>query len=156
MYLIYFPEELATPTVMFNARGLKDISPSSGNTLIFQTILSNLHAGLDGGYSTNTGIFTAPVSGTYLFTVQTCVYPGRWFQGQIIAGGEVIAAMQYDHRDSGSSYTCYLSSAVKTVSTGDTVYIKCNTASSSGTVLYDRGNDWWNMFSGVLIHTGTQ
>ena len=43
--------------------------PGSGDTIIFPDIILNLGE----AYNSDTGVFTAPYGGIYLFTVQLCV-----------------------------------------------------------------------------------
>ena len=58
------------PTVVFNAHSVTTYSPPTGQPVVFTTVISNI----GDAYNSSTGKFTAPVNGTYSFTVQLCVY----------------------------------------------------------------------------------
>jgi hypothetical protein len=48
---------------------VKNNSPTDGDIIVFTDILLNL----GDSYNTNTGIYTVPLGGIYLFTVQLCI-----------------------------------------------------------------------------------
>ena len=55
--------------IFFNARKLKDRTPAAGSKHVYKEINDNVGSAFD----KNTGIFTAPVDGYYLFTVQRII-----------------------------------------------------------------------------------
>ncbi|XP_060606057.1 uncharacterized protein LOC132758401 [Ruditapes philippinarum] len=59
--------------VAFRASNLKNLNPSTGETLIFTTT----HFDKNAGYDNRTGIYTAATRGLYLFTCQLCVHPDK-------------------------------------------------------------------------------
>ncbi|XP_060593958.1 A disintegrin and metalloproteinase with thrombospondin motifs adt-1-like [Ruditapes philippinarum] len=57
------------PNIIFNAYHITDLSPVVNQTMVFTQILFN-----DGNaYDSSTGVFTAPINGTYTFSAQLCV-----------------------------------------------------------------------------------
>ena len=154
IYHPFLSDDLTMPTILFKARDVKNRNPESGDNLIYQTVLTDIHTNLTGGYDSDTGIFTVPYTGTYLFTVQTCTYSRKWFMGKIVAADvEISAFSQYE--DSGTARTCSTATGMAVLSKGETVYVECSNAGpASGSILLDDVNRW-NMFSGVLINTGT-
>ncbi|XP_046556369.1 complement C1q tumor necrosis factor-related protein 3-like [Haliotis rubra] len=94
-------QEVKTRNVAFNVN--YPSSPSSENTpLIFSTILYNEGS----GYSTSTGTFTAPVSGTYVFwTHLALTHANTNMSFDIIKSGGVIMANGYTETDSSIDET---------------------------------------------------
>lgn len=64
--VLTFTDYLTTPTVAFNVRAALQTTPTVDQIIRFQVVLLNLGQ----AYDEVTGIFTAPVNGTYWFGVQ--------------------------------------------------------------------------------------
>ncbi|XP_060584369.1 collagen alpha-2(VIII) chain-like [Ruditapes philippinarum] len=128
------------PTVAFRSNDLVDHSPSSGETLVFKT--TTLNEGL--GYDNKSGIFTAPVAGTYTFSVQLCVDGGKDMYYAIVADGVDIKKGFFCDKDWDA---CYTTDTVAVLHKDSKVYVKC---SYSSNVLVT-SNNYWNTFSGVLV-----
>lgn len=106
-----------------------------------------------GAYEKSTGIFTAPVAGTYLFTVQLCLQAGSNFYYGIVADNIVQTSGKFYDND---SYTCNTADAILVLRPGQNVAIKCLYGYSGVQLLYDTSHtpprsNQWNTFSGVLI-----
>ena len=54
------------PVILFNARILKNKTPAGGSRLVYTTIGQTI----GDAFNKDTGVFTAPVNGTYLFSSQ--------------------------------------------------------------------------------------
>ncbi|XP_060597908.1 uncharacterized protein LOC132751713 [Ruditapes philippinarum] len=134
-------EKLKGPTVAFRSKDLVDLTPSLGETLVFKT--TTLNEGL--GYDNKSGIFTAPVAGTYTFSVQFCVHGGKNMYYAIVADGvEIKKGWFCDEKWS----TCYTTDTVAVLKKDSKVYVKC---SSSSSLLVTSSSYYWNTFSGVLV-----
>ena len=74
------------------------------------------------------------------------------FYGKFVAAGiEIAAVVQYED---AAFHICSTATALAVLSTGETVHVKCTGSGSSGTILHE-DSARWNMFSGVMLHTGT-
>ncbi|XP_060563842.1 uncharacterized protein LOC132723179 [Ruditapes philippinarum] len=133
-------EKLKGPTVAFRSKDLVDLTPSSGETLVFKT--TTLNEGL--GYDNKSGIFTAPVAGTYTFSVQLCVNGGKNMYYAIVADSVEINKGLFADEKYIKSYTA---ETVAVLQKDSKVYVKC----SSGSGRLSAG--LWTTFSGVLVHS---
>ncbi|KAL4222615.1 hypothetical protein ACF0H5_018656 [Mactra antiquata] len=145
-------ESLLTPNVLFKARYVKDVSPSTGETIIFTDIMINN----GDGYDSNTGVFTAPVNGTYLFTIHLCLKGDKLLYYHIVHDNIV-------HTGGGfygdkTHYFCHTADAVMYLSVGQKVWLECSHTLSYSyytNVLYDYTSSSynnWNTFSGMIVH----
>ena len=128
------------PTVVFNAHSLTTRTPSNGQTLVFPSVISNI----GNAYSSSTGKFTAPVNGTYSFTVQLCSYNSAGQFSLVLDGTAVNKLYLYNY---GSYYTPSNTVPVF-LKQGQKVWVQSISCSSC---LYNVAN-CWHRFSGVLIH----
>ena len=84
-----------------------------GETLIFNRVLLNENE----AYNSQTGEYTVPVTGTYMFTATLCTGPDRWTDVQFVADGTVIGAFrsadQGWHTCHSSSVTAHLQKSMK-------------------------------------------
>ncbi|XP_053374342.1 uncharacterized protein LOC128546944 [Mercenaria mercenaria] len=126
--------------VAFRSKDVADLTPSSGDTLVFKTTM--LNEGL--GYDNTTGIFTAPVGGAYMFTVQFCVYGGKDMYYAIVADNEEIKKGWFCDKNWN---TCYSADAVAVLKKGARVQVKCSHSFSG---LFSNTNAW-NTFSGAFL-----
>ena len=106
----------------------------------FDTVITNVGQ----GYDTHTGIFTAPVPGTYLFFLNLMssndhgsIWAAIDKHGEMI--GSVWAGGSGDHDDQGSSLVTTHMNA------GDQVWVRQNAGSSAVQGAF------WTVFSGSLI-----
>ncbi|XP_053398005.1 C1q-related factor-like [Mercenaria mercenaria] len=141
-------DTLLTPAVSFNARQLNDLSLETGQTVVFSKTMAN-HGD---AYDNVTGIFTAPVGGTYVFTIHLCVNGGYTFYYDIIRDSEIQA---YGRFYEDGSTACHSANAIMVLEARQKVWLKCLMGSTSSDILseYDSTSyNYWNTFSGVLIH----
>jgi hypothetical protein len=112
-----------------------------GNKLVFRTTTSNIGH----GYNNSTGIFTAPVPGTYQFSAHICIHTYSEFGLAFISDDQEI------HRDfitgANNFYHCDTSTATVQLRKDSQVYLKCTYAGK----LFENG-DYWNTFSGSILH----
>lgn len=127
------------PTVAFRSRDLTDLKPANEQTLIFKT--TSLNEG--GGYDNTTGIFTVPVPGTYIFTVQFCIIRHDMYYA-IVSDNKDIKKGVFGDRDWGQCYTSY---TVDVLEAGSRVWVK----HVKGGDLFE-SPDFWNTFSGVYVN----
>ena len=81
-----FSEEIRSPLIMFRATG-----PSTahiGETLIFSIPMENF----GDGYNADTGVFTAPIKGLYMFSLSMCTLDNKDARFGIKTDGSIIAA----------------------------------------------------------------
>ena len=132
----------AVPTIVFNAHHATTSSPPTGQPVVFSSVISNI----GNGYSSSTGKFTAPVNGTYSFTVQLCVTNdhGAYF-GLVLDGTTVTNFHDYNYNGATTSST----TVPLFLKQGQKVWVT-PTSGCSDCLYY-----WsycWNRFSGSLIH----
>ena len=142
MLHINFIYSFAVPTIVFNAHSVTNRSPPTYQPLVFTTVISNI----GNSYSSSTGKFTAPVNGTYIFTVQLCVVNdyGAYFS-LVLDGTTVTNFYDYDHDSTTTSST----TVPLFLKQGQKVWVTPTNSCSS--CIYDY--TWcWNRFSGSLIH----
>lgn len=140
-------EKLQTPTVMFSSKNVADYSPSRQQVMVFTSVMQNI----GNGYDSSTGIFTAPVNGTYMFNVQLCVHSNNWAQFQLAvdSSSDIIAAFGHYNSDGGDLFT---TTTVYPLSVGQQIWVQSYRNSGSTNVLFDSGTDCWCQFSGSLVH----
>lgn len=111
-----------------------------GQPLVFSTISFNIGS----GYDSNTGIFTTPVDGTYLFTARLCTNTKELINYAIVVdGSDVTRGVHY-----GSTHDCASFNTAVVLRTGNQVWVTC---AFPGNQIF--GDDYrWNIFSGVLLH----
>ena len=126
---------------------MKDTSPGSGDTIIFPDILLNLGE----AYNSDTGVFTAPYGGIYLFTVQLCIYNSKRIDYGLVVDGVYRDVARY--HDNDGTVCCYKLTTTLLLKAGNKVWVKVIYHSASGQYLYHLDSNYWTSFSGVLIHT---
>jgi hypothetical protein len=133
-----------TPTVAFQAHNIQNLSLSVSGTFVFTS--TTLNAG--DGYNTLTGIFTAPLAGTYYFSTQICI-PGskdQYTRFNIVHNQQAVTKTI----SIGNSVNaeCYHSDVIIVLRLHDRVWVEH--IDGSGSVY--QSSDTWNMFSGSLLH----
>ncbi|XP_045170016.2 uncharacterized protein LOC123532613 [Mercenaria mercenaria] len=136
-------DSVSIPTVAFRSRNPSSTSPKSGDKIVFTDTLHDSAK----SYDNRTGIFTAPVAGTYLFNVHLCLADGSRYIYYAI-NVESTAVTNTLLHDSSERF-CNSATAIVYLRKDDNVYIKVPGTSSNA--LREAGNEW-NMFSGVLLN----
>jgi hypothetical protein len=126
---------------------VKNHSPANGNTIVFTDIVLNLGE----SYNTNTGVFTVPIGGIYLFTVQLCYDQSMYIDYGLVVDGVYMDIARY--QDNYSSVCCFKLTTTVSVKSGNKVWVKVIYRSGSGYILHHTDTNYWTSFSGVLIHT---
>ncbi|XP_045184488.2 cerebellin-3-like [Mercenaria mercenaria] len=136
-------EELAeTPKIAFNAYTTSGGSYSDNQKIIFPNVLLNK----GGGYSKDTGDFTAPIAGLYHFSAHICHIKGQYMVASIVHEGKEIAiTTEYE----SSAESCSSLSVPAIMNVNEKVFIK----SSYGSSKMQADSDYrWPSFSGFLVN----
>ena len=141
-------ERLLIPTVHFNAKGLRDLSPSDGQVVIFHTVIENV----GNGYNAGTGVFQAPVNGTYLFNIQLCTYSSQWGRYYLVvdSGDNKITAISYYEANAAATGTS--NSVAQYLREGQRVWAQSYYESGTTNTIYHSETGCWSQFSGVLVN----
>ena len=113
---------------------------------MFPTVETNL----GNGYSNTTGVFTAPASGTYVFSFTVTLYgtSSRASKGEfyITKNGVEKVKVLSDTYDLSNKYDMASGTAVLVLNKGDGVHVKVRDSNN-----YILGGDY-TYFSGFLLH----
>ena len=127
---------------MFNAHHATTLSPPTGQPVVFSSVISNI----GNGYSSSTGKFTAPVNGTYSFTIQLCVRNDHYAYFSIVLDGTTVANFRHYEHDHATTSSTTVPLFLKQ---GQKVWVTSPYSCSS--CLYE-DSYCWNRFSGSLFH----
>jgi len=116
---------------------------SAGRIIKFSTVQLNV----GNAYDVNSGVFTAPVSGLYLFTAQLCGHKGNHFYMEIVKNGNALQRSMVVH---SGSFQCCNADTVDVLAQGDTVSLKTPTSASTTIILREDQNTW-SSFTGALL-----
>jgi hypothetical protein len=134
-----------TPTIAFKARLNVDTAVTTvGQTIVFPTVIFN-----EGdAYNPNTGKFTAPVSGTYMFSLAFCVYnKNSLVVGIMIEGTKYTTSMFYGD----ANHECLSADTVAIATAGQKIWVQVLPGGNTGKII-DQDDYRWNTFSGALIN----
>jgi len=118
---------------------------SSSSVITFSDVQLNV----GDAYDVNTGKFTAPVSGLYIFTSQLCVNKGQHVYIEIAKNEN--ALQRSIVFTSGSTYQCCNADAFDVLAQGDTVSLRTPPSAGSMTTIYRSDTILWSSFSGALL-----
>ncbi|XP_060568782.1 heavy metal-binding protein HIP-like [Ruditapes philippinarum] len=139
-------QDTVTPTVAFKARLNSHTAVVGGRTIVFPVLIFR-----EGdAYKPNTGKFTAPVSGMYMFSLAFCVYSKKTLTVSImIEGKRYTTSLFYGDDNRG----CSSADTVAIVTAGQKVWVEAIPGGiDSGTIIYQTDSYRWNTFSGALIN----
>ena len=137
-----------TPTVAFNVRDATDLSPSQNEVIRFRTILLNI----GGGYDEQSGIFTSPVNGTFIFSVQVATYPSKWGRLQLVCDTSSNVILSIAHYNTAAHYTSTSNTVAQVLNEGQKVWVQFGYDARSTQVLDESPSYASNQFSGLLVH----
>ncbi|XP_060554039.1 heavy metal-binding protein HIP-like [Ruditapes philippinarum] len=137
-------DQIVTPTVAFKARLNDHTAAPKGQVIVFPVVLFN-----EGdAFSSETGKFTATTNGTYLFSIALCVQANNWMYVVIMVDGVAYTRTNmYGDANNG----CHTADTVAVLKAGQSVWVQ-PFASSSGNIIRHSSSQFWNTFSGVLLH----
>lgn len=116
----------------------------TGETFVFSETLFNF----GNAYGTDSGKFTAPVQGLYIFSVFVCSYKDRYVHFAIMKGSTyLIKGTQHEN----TNMDCSSATVTASLDVGDTVSVQSTSASSTQTEIH-QDSYRKNVFSGVLVH----
>ena len=121
--------------------------PRIGATILFRDVLLNLGE----AYNSDTGVFTAPYGGIYLFTVQLCIGHSRYTDYGLVVDGVYRDVARYDNNYAGVS--CHKLTTTVLLKSGNKVWVKVITTTGRNMILEHSDSNFRTSFSGVLIHT---
>ena len=130
------------PAVVFNVHQATNLTLPVDQPVVFSSVISNI----GNGYNSSTGKFTAPVNGTYSFTVQLCVAYQKAAYFSVVLDDSIVTHIQY--------YDRYATTTTSTtvplfLTQGQKVWVQ-PTSSCSGCL--KENSTCWNSFSGSLVH----
>ncbi|XP_060560655.1 heavy metal-binding protein HIP-like [Ruditapes philippinarum] len=130
-----------TPKIAFNAYTRSGKNYDNGQTFVFPDVLLNE----GGGYDKITGMFTAPVTGLFFFSVHICQEVSKYVVAAIVHGHTTVAVTS-EYESIGASCSSVMAPVKMTA--GERVYVKCPYPS----VLRADSSHRWPSFTGVLLN----
>ncbi|XP_052814185.1 thrombospondin-1-like [Mya arenaria] len=131
--------------VAFNAHGNQVLT---GNIITFTAVILNE----GNAFNKTTGLFTAPSSGNYFFSVQLCVQSRQSIYFNIRKGNTDMSSITFltSAYDYGyNSNPCGTSPVVTKLQAGDHVWVYMYSGSA---YISESGTSWWCSFTGSLLH----
>lgn len=136
-------KEVQRNPVAFKARSNANINVQSGQTFVFPIMILDV----GGGYDSTSGVFTAPVNGTYLFTTAFCVLNQMGFVWAIMVNGKQHSATT---TNGDANYGCHSSDTNAVLIAGQKVWVQ-QLLGNTGEIIIHSAHYRWNTFSGTLV-----
>ncbi|XP_060568783.1 multimerin-2-like [Ruditapes philippinarum] len=139
-------QDAVTPTVAFKAKLKSSTTLVGGQTIVFPVLIFT-----EGDvYNPDTGKFTAPISGVYMFSLAFCVYPKKTLTVSIMIEGTRYATSLFYGDDNRG---CSSADTVAIVTAGQKVWVEAIPGGiDSGTIIDQHDAYRWNTFCGALIN----
>ena len=130
--------------VAFNANTPTDKHPLTNQVIVFSHPVFNI----GNAYNSGTGVFTAPVTGVYMFTAHFCTYSGKYWNYALVKEEEnsILKGTAYD-KDTNQ---CATASTVVQLQSKERVWIECT--SDPGADVFYEDSHRKNVFSRSLLH----
>jgi hypothetical protein len=114
--------------------------------MVFSTILVNE----GNAYNSSTGVFTAPINGTYSFSAQLCKHPNKNMNFEIKVNDRTVVAK---YGSGNGAEDCRFLQTVARIKDNDKVTVQWGTWSYPNTTVLTESSYVRNFFTGSLIHT---
>ena len=134
----------ATSAAFYAYMSTSEYNPGPGHTLIFRHVVTNIGQ----RYNQHTGIFTAPVSGVYVFTYTVIPFASSYIPVEVIKNSAVIgstSARVHSHYRDNTGCTVVIQ-----LSAGDVCYLRTNSKISPIGDIYS-GSDAYSSFAGWIL-----
>ncbi|XP_052799080.1 collagen alpha-2(VIII) chain-like [Mya arenaria] len=137
---------ISDPVIAFNAHTIVDKSPTQGQVIVFSNPLYNIGSAYDSG----AGIFTAPVTGVYLFSAHFCIKNTQDWRYAFVIDSEmkVIKGRNYE----ADGYACSSATATVVLKQNERLWVECTYTDTDDVFLNDDSTYYRNTFSGALLH----
>ncbi|XP_045171854.2 complement C1q tumor necrosis factor-related protein 3-like [Mercenaria mercenaria] len=131
--------------VAFYSQLSKDVDHIGNHqTIVFDTVTTNI----GGGYNPNDGIFTAPVTGTYVFFWLNTNRDHSYMNTELVRNSVVVGKSMSDAMDH-IDYAASSNTAVLQLNEGEEVWVRSGTWHSAVVA-----GDFYSTYSGWLLYEG--
>ena len=129
-------------------RDAKDLSPQTYEIITFSTVILNI----GNGYDESTGVFTAPLDGIYIFSVQVATHSGQYGRFQLVVDDRSNVILSISHYNPDVSFSSTSGTVAQRLTAGQRVWVQSQTISGTTQTLDQHPDYATNQFSGLLVH----